>query len=153
MYSTQLESGHIQTLDMESTVYQWNRLPLKMVHCIFHYAYSYLSLCLFSAPSGYPTDLVVNTDSPNTVILGWGSVPEIDQNGVITEYEVLYSQDTIDHLPQSGTVTSTEMSATVGPLQPFIPYNLTVRAYTSSGAGPFNQMPTTTTITDSLGNT
>ena len=98
----------------------------------------------FIVPSGYPRDLVVNTDSPNTVILGWGSVPEIDQNGVITEYEVVYSQDTVDHLPQSGSVTSTEMSATVGPLQPFIPYNLTVRAHTSVGAGPFNPIPLTT---------
>jgi hypothetical protein len=107
---------------------------------------------LEDAPSGYPTDFEVTLQSPNTVIMEWsGPVPEIDQNGVIISYEVVYSQSSIDHLPQSGTVTATETSTSVGPLQPFIPYNLTVRAFTSIGGGPFNPTPTTTTITDATG--
>ena len=108
-------------------------------------------LSYFIAPSGYPTKFEVTPQSPNTVIMEWGPVPEIDQNGVITSYEVVYSQSSNDHLPQSGTVTATETSTSVGPLQPFIPYNLTVRAFTSVGGGPFNPTPTTTTITNATG--
>ena len=81
--------------------------------------------------------------STTHVVLQWGPVPEREQNGVITHYEVVYTQNSIDRLPQSGTENVSEMMATVGPLQPFIPYNLTVRAFTSIGDGPFNPMPIT----------
>ena len=69
----------------------------------------------------------------------WEPVPAIDRNGIITHYEVLFNQSTIDTLHPGGfSVNDTELSATVGPLQPFIEYMLSVRAFTSVGAGPFN---------------
>ena len=105
---------------------------------------------MFTDPSGYPSQLDVSTESPSQVVLQWHSVPEREQNGVITHYEVVYTQNSILRLPQSGTEITSEMMATVGPLQPFLPYNLTVRAFTSIGAGPFNPAPITA-MTDPSG--
>lgn len=93
----------------------------------------------------------MTAESPDSVVLEWGPVPEIDQNGVITGYEVVYSQSRIEHLPQSGNDSVTERSTSVAPLQPFIPYNLTVRAFTSKGGGPLNPSPIHTTIIDTTG--
>ena len=74
----------------------------------------------------------------------------IDRNGIITHYEVLFNQSSITTLPMSGiNINDSELSATVGPLQPFINYTLYVRAYTSVGPGPY---PTAvTTMTDPSG--
>ena len=104
---------------------------------------NYIPNFVFTDPSGYPPQLVVTIESPSQVVLQWGPVPEREQNGVITYYEVVYTQNSIGHLPQSGTKNVSEMMVTLGPLQPFIPYNLTVRAFTSIGAGSFNPVPIT----------
>ena len=89
--------------------------------------------------------------SPTQVKLEWGPVPAIDRNGIITHYEVLFNQTTIDTLSMSGVnKNNSELSATVHPLQPFIPYNISVRAYTRIGPGPLNPNPVTT-MTNPLG--
>ena len=89
--------------------------------------------------------------SPTQVKLEWGPVPAIDRNGIITHYEVLFNQTTIDTLSMSGVnINNSEFSATVHPLQPFIPYNISVRAYTRIGPGPLNPTPVTT-MTNPLG--
>ena len=94
---------------------------------------------LFAVPSGYPEPVTVSSLSPNQVTVQWGPVPEIDRNGIITHYKVVFNQNTINSLPSDGfSFNDTEFSSTVGPLQPFILYTLSVRAYTSVGAGPFN---------------
>jgi hypothetical protein len=96
-------------------------------------------------PSGYPGSITVNPLSPNEIRVQWEPVPLRDRNGIITHYEVAFNQSTIDTLPLSGSsVNDTELSATVGPLQPFIEYTLSVRAFTSVGAGPFNPTPNVT---------
>ena len=101
--------------------------------------YMYVSVLLFAVPSGYPGSIKGNPLSPNEIRVQWEPVPLIDHNGIITHYEVAFNQSTIDILPLNGSsVNDTELSATVGPLQPFIEYSLSVRAFTSVGAGPFN---------------
>ena len=95
--------------------------------------------CLCAVPSGYPDSIIVEPLSPNEIRVQWEPVPLIDRNGIITHYEVVFNQSTIDTLRQSdSSFNDTELSATVGPLQPFIDYTLSVRAFTSVGAGPFN---------------
>lgn len=94
---------------------------------------------LLAVPSGYPVNIMFTPLSPTEVRLQWGPVSEIDRNGIVTRYEVLFNQTSIDTLPMSGTnFSDSELSATVGPLQPFITYTLSVRAHTSIGPGPFN---------------
>ena len=73
-------------------------------------------------------------------------MPPIHRNGIITKYEVVFNQSTTDAIPLYGTNTNgTCLSAIVGPLQPFITYKISVRAYTIVGAGPEDPMAITTT--------
>ena len=82
----------------------------------------------------------------------WDPVPLIDQNGIITVYEVLYQpQETfngaIDALERnvSGTLTSVDLTD----LQEFVTYTISVRAFTSVGEGPYSGQETVTTFEDS----
>ena len=89
--------------------------------------------------------------SPTQVMLQWNPVPPIDRNGIITHYEVLFNQSSITTLRMSKiNINDSELSATVGHLQPFINYTLYVRGYTSVGPGPFSPTPITT-MTDPSG--
>ena len=130
---------NIRTL--EDGKYNDNILVVSNLYiCIFNIMYVYV--LLFAVPSGYPGSITVNPLSPNQIEVQWEPVPLIDRNGVITHYEVAFNQSTINTLPPTGfSVNDTDLSATVGPLQPFIEYTLSVRAFTSVGAGPFNPTP------------
>ena len=81
----------------------------------------------------------------------WDPVPDIDQNGIITEYEVMYEPlETFNGniTTQRMNVTAPEMSVTLTELQEFVFYNISVRAYTSVGAGPFSEEMTVRTNED-----
>ena len=92
-------------------------------------------------PRSPPTTVAVNGVSPTTIMVSWGPVPLIDQNGIITEYEVMYEPlETFNGsiVTQRVNVTEPEMSVTLMELQEFVNYSISVRAYTSVGAGPYS---------------
>ena len=64
--------------------------------------------------------------------MNWTEVPKIDQNGVITQYEVMVA--TIAFV----TINTTKMSVTLMDLEEYVEYNISVRAYTSVGPGPYS---------------
>ena len=69
----------------------------------------------------------------------WEAVPPIDQNGIITMYEVLYEPlETFDGAigPEFVRVMGTERSVILSNQEEFVSYNISVRAYTSVGVGP-----------------
>ena len=69
----------------------------------------------------------------------WDMVPPIDQNGVITMYQVLYTPlQTFGGAIGTENMTVTEQMATLTGLQEYVEYNISVRAYTSVGAGPYS---------------
>ena len=95
----------------------------------------------FSVPRSPPTTVAVNGVSPTTIMVSWGPVPLIDQNGIITEYEVMYQPlETFNGSieTQKVNITEPEMSVTLMELQEFVNYSISVRAYTSVGAGPYS---------------
>ncbi len=64
-----------------------------------------------------------------------------DQNGIITMYEVQYEPlETFGGQIQTQTinVSAPMMSVTLRNLQEFVNYNISVRAYTSVGEGPYS---------------
>ena len=76
------------------------------------------------------------------IMVTWDIVLPIDQNGVITMYEVLYQpQETfngaIGHLTVN--VSAPEMSVVLMDLQEYVNYTISVRAYTSVGEGPYSE--------------
>ena len=77
----------------------------------------------------------------------WSEVPAIDQNGVITRYEVEYSQTTFD-VDTIQTVNATTTSALLNSLHEYVNYTIRVRAYTEVGAGPYSPTMTERTQED-----
>ena len=104
-------------------------------------------------PSNFPTNVVSMTLSSTTIEVTWGIVPPIDQNGIITMYEVLYQPlETFGGAigPMTRNVSGTEMSVVLMDLQEFVSYNITVRAYTSVGEGPYSTEISVATLQDGM---
>ena len=78
--------------------------------------------------------------SSTEIQVNWTEVLEIDQNGIITEYEVMYEPlMTFGVLSsESVVVDSTNFSVTLMDLEEYVEYNISVRAYTSVGPGPYS---------------
>ena len=82
----------------------------------------------------------------------WDIVPLIDQNGIITIYEVMYQPlETFNGKisTQTMNISGTEMLVFLIELQEFVNYTISVRAYTSVGAGPYSDEVTVMTLEDS----
>ena len=84
----------------------------------------------------------------------WDVVPPIDQNGVITMYEVLYEPlETFNGAIMSNTTTVDGMTLTavLEGLEEYVNYNMSVRAYTSAGEGPYSDGVIVLTLEDGKG--
>ena len=69
----------------------------------------------------------------------WEEVVPIDQNGVITMYQVLYQPlETFGGAIGPLTVNVTELTADLTDLEEYVNYTISVRAYTSAGEGPYS---------------
>ena len=89
--------------------------------------------------------------STTIISVTWDMVPPIDQNGIITMYEVMYQPlETFNGniSTQTINVSGTEMSVFQIELQEFVNYTISVRAYTSVGAGPYSDEVTVLTLQD-----
>ena len=75
----------------------------------------------------------------------WEGVPPIDQNGIISTYEVSsVPQMTFGGALTQNTINMTNMFLLLNDLHPFVAYNISVRAYTMAGAGPYGMVVSTT---------
>ena len=88
--------------------------------------------------------------SSTEIMVTWDIVPEIDQNGVITMYEVLYVPlETFDGaIGENTTVVMTERMTILTDLQEYVNYTISVRAFTSVGEGPYSDELTVITNED-----
>ena len=69
----------------------------------------------------------------------WEMVVPIDQNGVISMYQVLYQPlETFGGAIGPLTVNVTELTADLTDLEEYVNYTFSVRAYTSAGEGPYS---------------
>ena len=117
---------------------------------------------------------VLNSTSVNVT---WEEIPPMNRNGIITTYEILYEPlETFDGMIMServntsssdlyvvqyipletfGDTTGTKMVNTydlfylLDNLEEYVNYNITVRAYTSAGPGPYSDSITNQTLQDS----
>ena len=88
------------------------------------------------APSSPPDNVVATAESSTSIQVSWEEVPAIDQNGIITQYEVMYEPSDGQTATQSMTTLNT--SILLNNIQEYANYNITARAYTSLGEGPFS---------------
>ena len=103
-------------------------------------------------PASPPANVMATVMSSTEILVSWDIVPPIDQNGIITMYEVLYQPletfgGAIEILTTN--VSASEMSVVLMDLQEFVYYNISVRAYTSVGEGPYSEATNAQTDEDS----
>ena len=104
-------------------------------------------MSISTVPGLPPQNVSVDNITSTTIILSWSEVPAIDQNGMIIEYEVEYTQTTFDeNMTQSVMVNSTTVELT--DLHEYVQYFIRVRAYNSIGSGPYTTAINVTTAQD-----
>ena len=89
-----------------------------------------------------------NAISSTEIMVTWEEVLPIDQNGIITIYEVQY--EPLQFLESLSTlVTNTnDMAVNLTNLQEYVEYSVSVRAYTIVGPGPYSDPVTERTLED-----
>ncbi len=105
-----------------------------------------------SVPSSSPINVTIISVSLNSIGVMWEDVPEIEENGVIIAFEILYIPlETFNGKLVSELVNTSASNRTItlSNLQEYVFYNISVRAYTSVGVGPFSSFITQRTSEDS----
>jgi len=80
----------------------------------------------------------------------WDPVPEIDRNGIVTQYEVEFNQGTFNEISTSNLTTTngSQLMVEIEGLEEYVEYSVRVRAYTSVGPGPFSVAMVIRTLED-----
>ena len=86
--------------------------------------------------------------SSTEIMVTWAEVLPIDQNGIITIYEVRFDPLQFTGVLMTEYMNTTDMSVVLTSLQEYVEYNISVRAYTSVGPGPFSEDITERTFED-----
>ena len=83
--------------------------------------------------------MTATANSSTSIVVMWNEVPFIDQNGIITMYEVIYIPlENFGGAIGKNKTTVTELSVLLVDLHEFVNYTISVRAYTSMGVGPYS---------------
>lgn len=106
----------------------------------------------FAVPTSSPSNVSVGSVSPTSFILMWQRVPAIDQNGIITQYDVEHTQAALsdDSMPVTTIVDSSIRMLELTGLEEYATYLVRVRAYTSVGAGPYSDVLEVNTSEDGV---
>ena len=107
-----------------------------------------------TAPAAPPQNVAATAVSSTENIVLWEEVPAIDQNGEITLYEIQFVPlETFGGQITSDTVNTSNgsilMMVLTG-LEEYVAYNISVRAYTSVGPGPYSDGVVERTDTDGM---
>ena len=89
--------------------------------------------------------------SSTSILVAWGTVLPIDQNGIITTYEIEYTP--LENFggrigTRTMNVTSASLSTVLPSLQSHVNYSVTIRAYTSIGSSSYSQPELQLTLQD-----
>ena len=90
------------------------------------------------------------TSSSTAILVTWDPVPEIDRNGIITQYEVEFNHSTFNEISTSNLTTTngSQLMVELEGLEEYVEYSVRVRAYTSVGPGPFSVAMVSRTLED-----
>ena len=93
--------------------------------------------------------MTATANSSTTIAVMWDGVVRIDQNGVITMYEVMYTPlEIFDGAIMTRTTNVTDLSVLLMDLEEYVNYTISVRAFTNAGAGPYSDPVTVLTNED-----
>ena len=111
--------------------------------------------CFFfnTAPDDPPPNVLATALSSTEIKVSWEELPAICQNGEITVYEIQFVPlQTFGGLITSDTINTSNGSVLMiilSGLEEYVEYNISVRAYTSAGPGPYSVGVVERTDTDS----
>ena len=107
---------------------------------------------MYIVPASPPNDVSVGNISSTSFFVMWQTVPAIDVNGIITQYDVELTQTTLSDatMPVITTVDSSIQILELTGLEEYVGYSVQVRAYTTVGAGPFSDALDVTTSEDGV---
>ena len=105
-------------------------------------------MSIFVGPDASPHGILVLPISSTSFYVSWSAVPAIHQNGILTYYDIEYSQPTIPQLPMTEIVSADNFSILLTDLEKFTEYSVRVRASTSVGTGPYSPPQNETTLED-----
>ena len=104
-----------------------------------------------TAPASPPINIVASSPSSTAINVRWEEVPSIDRNGIIIVHEVCYQPlETFSNTITKEVVNASELFLELTGLEEFLEYNISVRAYTSQGPGPFSDDITQMTQEDGM---
>ena len=79
----------------------------------------------------------------------WEEVPAINRSGLIITYEVEYVPlQNFNGQISTRYINSSQLNTTLTGLQEYVEYNISVRAYTSVGPGPYSDLVVNRTLED-----
>ena len=80
----------------------------------------------------------------------WEEVLAIDRNGIIVNYEVQLEPLQFTGELETEAINTPSLSASISGLEEYVEYNISVRAYTSVGPGPYSDPVTERTSEDGM---
>ena len=99
-------------------------------------------------PATPPQNVQTMAPSSTEIMVIWEEVPAIDENGIIINYEVRFEPLEFTETLSTSSVNTSDLTVVFGSLQEYIQYNISVRAYTSVGPGPYSDPVTQRTLED-----
>ena len=102
-------------------------------------------------PGSPPENVTAMAESSTTIAVMWEEVPPIDQNGVITMYEVMYTPlETFRGTLESNStiVSGSDLSLNLTGLEEYVNYTISVRAFTIVGPSNGSIIVTAETFPD-----
>ena len=90
--------------------------------------------CFFTEPNASPTNVQGHNTSSTSILVQWGNVPVLGQNGIVLSYTVTYKA-LPDGSLQSKVVMAPTTQVTLTGLNEYTNYSITVFASTVKGDG------------------
>ena len=101
-----------------------------------------------SVPATPPQNVQATAISSAEIMVTWDEIRGLNQNGIISEYEVEIEPLDFPADISVDLLTTTNLSIVVTGLQENVLYNISVRAYTSVETGPYSDPVSERTFED-----
>ena len=106
-------------------------------------------ISVHAGPASAPDNVETVVTSSTSILVRWNDVPLIDQNGIITDYELRYiPHETFGNVISMQIVNTSDMFYLLDNLEEYVNYTISVRAFTSVGPGPYSDPITKQTLQD-----
>ena len=103
---------------------------------------------VLTEPATPPQNVRVSSVSSTEIMVNWEEVPAIDENGIIINYEVQFEPLEFTETLTTSSVNTTSLTVVINGLQEYVEYNISVRAFTIIGPGPYSDPVTERTLED-----